>query len=68
MIEEKWRVTHSKDKTYNYHYRYNKFKVSEYVYSNRFEGIMVVYNYNAFEMYCGETRKVNEKIRFSSNN
>lgn len=55
MIEEKWRVLHSKNSDYTYHYMYNPVKVSQYVTSNRFEGISVVYNWNVFNLDSHQT-------------
>ena len=58
MIEEKWRVVHSKDSDITYHYRYDPINVSKYVTSNRFEGIMVIYNWNVFNLGNHQTLEV----------
>lgn len=55
MIDKKWRVIHTKGNDYVFHYSYNPVLVGEYITSNRFEGIMVVYNWNKFNMKRGET-------------
>jgi hypothetical protein len=58
MVEEKYRVIHSKESDMTYHYRYNCVSVSKYVYRNEFEGIMVVYDYNVFNLKNHHTETV----------
>jgi len=58
MIEEKWRVIHSKNWDKTYHYRYDPVNVTQYVTSNRFEGIMVIYNWNVFNLDSNQSVEV----------